>query len=669
MQIVVLLILGTFPILFWILRAKVPLAKASGVLVVWAAALATTAWIVIQRDESAGDRSASTESVPRVQTAVGGPRIDRSSGFVGSDACRDCHSGQHASWYATYHRTMTQVPSPETVIGDFDDPDLPECGLPFDLRLLRDDEQFFIEMAAEGLGEQRRPVVLTTGSHHMQVYWMSLDESTSALGMLPYAYLRDEARWVPRHAAFLRPPQPVADNELGRWNLVCIQCHTTFGRPGFTHYDDPDHVYFDGVDSRVAELGISCEACHGPGEAHVRFQRRRGGTADSKEDPPLQAASLVNPAELSHRRSSQVCGQCHAVFELTYDGWEQWNAGGHDFRPGADLSESTTRRLITCCDSGSVEPDEAGYAGTADLMSQFWPDGMIRVRGREYTAILNTPCFEKGEMSCVTCHQLHQKADDPRPAREWANDLLKHGLDSGNQACLDCHQDFAEDDVLVNHTHHAADSAGSLCYNCHMPFTTYGLLKAIRSHQIDSPDVATTIETGRPNACNQCHLDRTLSWTAENLSRWYGRPAVELPDEHATTAASVLWLLQGDAGQRALTAWTFGWEDAHAASGTEWLAPHLSQLLVDPYDAVRFIAGKSLGRLEGFEQLEYDYLAPQPELSRHRNHVLQTWAARSERLAPQQAARVLIDGDGALLDDRVRQLLQGRDDREVRLSE
>jgi hypothetical protein len=61
-----------------------------------------------------------------------------------------------------------------------------------------------------------------------------------------------------------------------------------------------------------------------------------------------------------------------------------------------------------------------------------------------------------------------------------------------------------------------------------MPFTTYGLLKAIRSHQINSPSVQGSLETGWPNGCNQCHQDRTLAWTADYLSRWYDVPRPKL---------------------------------------------------------------------------------------------------------------------------------------------
>jgi len=40
--------------------------------------------------------------------------------FTSSNSCRACHPAQYATWHASYHRTMTQVASPVTVVADFD---------------------------------------------------------------------------------------------------------------------------------------------------------------------------------------------------------------------------------------------------------------------------------------------------------------------------------------------------------------------------------------------------------------------------------------------------------------------------------------------------------------------------------------------------------------------
>jgi hypothetical protein len=147
----------------------------------------------------------------------------------------------------------------------------------------------------------------------------------------------------------------------------------------------------------------------------------------------------------------------------------------------------------------------------------------------------------------------------------------------GNAACLQCHKAYATD--LTKHTRHAPSSTGSSCYNCHMPYTTYGLLKTLRSHQISSPSVATSVSTGRPNACNLCHLDKTLKWTANALEEMYGIPAPQLAEDERGIAASILWLLRGDAGQRAVVAQAMAWAPAQRASGRDWMAPFLAELL------------------------------------------------------------------------------------------
>ena len=75
-----------------------------------------------------------------------------------------------------------------------------------------------------------------------------------------------------------------------------------------------------------------------------------------------------------------------------------------------------------------------------------------------------------------------------------------------------------------------------------------------------SPDVRKSIDVGRPNACNQCHLDRSSGWTADHLAQRYGHGRPQLSPVQESVPASIEWLLSGDAGQRALAA--FGAEAA-----------------------------------------------------------------------------------------------------------
>ena len=172
-------------------------------------------------------------------------------------------------------------------------------------------------------------------------------------------------------------------------------------------------------------------------------------------------------------------------------------------------------------------------------------------------------CYAEGSITCLHCHSMHDS--DPN------DQLSRQAL--GNESCLQCHGEFRE--RVAEHTHHVPNSSGSQCYNCHMPHTNYALFKSIRSHRIDIPRVVSIASNSRPNACNLCHLDQTLQWTADRLEQWYGRQSAELQDDEKQTSAAILWALRGDAGQRVIAAWHLGWAPAREASGAGWSPPIL----------------------------------------------------------------------------------------------
>jgi hypothetical protein len=267
---------------------------------------------------------------------------------------------------------------------------------------------------------------------------------------------------------------------------------------------------------------------------------------------------------------------------------------------------------------------------------------------------------------------MHQGAGDPRPAAAWADDQLAPGMD-GDEACAQCHGAIAASPATVAaHTRHQAGSSGSRCYNCHMPYTTYGLLKTIRSHTVSVPSVDESVATGRPNACNLCHLDKTLGWTADALARRgpaSGGPApTVLTADQRRVSAALLWALAGDAGQRAIVAQAMGWKPAQDVSGTAWMAPALAQLLDDPYDAVRFIASRSLQSIPAFASLRYDFTAPQPVRYAAQMQTMRIWdqARRGARVAN---PAVLLDEAGALQVAEMLRLLATRDNTPILLRE
>jgi len=445
--------------------------------------------------------------------------------------------------------------------------------------------------------------------------------------------------------------------QVGGWNRNCIRCHVVGGQPR----RDPQ----TGYETQVAEFGISCEACHGPAEKHVAAHRKaedRGNNDLSIEED----AALVIPASLSHVKSSQVCGQCHSIFDLFDEQSKQeFDRDGFTFRPGDDLFQSRHVFRYRRDEDKPVVKNRLKER-PAFYEQQFWSDGMVRVSGREYNGLLETPCYQRGTMSCLSCHDMHPSENDDRTKTEWADDQLKPSMRE-NKACLQCHQEYRSDDQLEMHTHHAASSSGSLCYNCHMPYTTLGLMKTMRSHTVDSPNVATTISTGRPNACNLCHLDQPLGWTSEHLADWYQLPQPELSQEDQEVASSVRSILQGDAGARAIVGWHFGWAPAQEASGSDWMAPYLAELLTDSYDVVRFIGFHSLKDLPEFAEFDYDFVGSEPSRKQKRRDALKIWNELPLRLSP--APSLLIDAQGELQTDRIQEMRKNRLDPPVILIE
>jgi predicted CXXCH cytochrome family protein len=572
-------------------------------------------------------------------------------GYIGSQSCVECHKDEHASWHRTYHRTMTQVASRDSVQADFNNVVLTNNNTRFTLfKKPEAPDEYWVRMqplndptADPNAGVETR-IGLITGSHHMQVFWVPEGHGNLQIGF-PFTWLIPEKRWVPRNSTFVRPPD--IEHRPEAWNIVCSRCHSTGLEP---HFDTATRT----VGTRVAELGISCEACHGPAQHHVDLRRSAPLTPNLTLN--LNLSEIIHPEKLSAERSSQICGFCHSMKWI--DKSSNWRATGFEYRPGDDLEKTTP--IIRASSTNEI-PGLADYlAKNPDLFRDFfWSDGMIRVSGREFNGLIESPCYKGGKFSCLSCHSGHDSDPvDMLPVRARSN-----------AACLQCHEKFSEPRALAAHTRHAPNSSGSECYNCHMPHTTYGVLKAIRSHEISSPRIRDDLDTGRPNACNLCHLDRTLDWTAQQLKAWYNQQPPQLPEHGKSVSYAVRLALAGDAGQRAIIAWHLGWNTAQQTSGTNWFGPILGQLLDDPYAAVRLVAERS-ARTLNLLPANYDYTIPPDQRAPARELLWEKWKQSEANLTPDRQAQLLswpadLDRQRRAFDD----FLGTRDHRPVRLRE
>jgi hypothetical protein len=95
------------------------------------------------------------------------------------------------------------------------------------------------------------------------------------------------------------------------------------------------------------------------------------------------------------------------------------------------------------------------------------------------------------------------------------------------------------------------------------------------------------------------------------------------------------------------------------------MAPYLALLLDDSYDAVRFIASRSLGTLPGFETLALDFVAPASARSAMRIRALEIWRDRRTKDSARTDAVLLFNADGSFNAPVVNRLVRERNNRRV----
>ena len=211
--------------------------------------------------------------------------------YVGSASCRECHTNEHKSWHDSYHRSMTQIMSPDTVKATFDGQALTFGGERFTMHKRGNEYWTTIESleAAKAAPDGRDPepyhvrMGMVTGSHHMQVFWLPGMMGNLQIGF-PFSWLVEDQRWAPRNSLFIRDPHTVITQE--NWNMNCIRCHTTGPQPKPNKAEQQ-------FESQIADLGISCEACHGPGQNHVDRQLRLDKLPEAERRQALESEPFL----------------------------------------------------------------------------------------------------------------------------------------------------------------------------------------------------------------------------------------------------------------------------------------------------------------------------------------------------------------------------------------
>ncbi len=434
-------------------------------------ALGVGAWLALSHWRGPGN-AAIEEDPPAAAT------------FVGSERCASCHAAEFDLWRGSQHALAMQHASASTILGDFDDAQFSYGDVT--TSFFRRDGRFWIRTDGPDGTLQEFEVRYAFGVAPLQQYLVEL-----AGGRLQAVSVAWDSR--PREAGgqrwfHLYPDERIDHRDelhwtrrAQNWNFMCADCHSTDIRKGY----DPGA---DAFTTAYAEVSVGCEACHGPGSAHVYW-------ADEKGDDPAMGltvalderrgvAWLPDPQTGKPRRSValgsdrelDVCAQCHARRAQIAEG----------YRAGRPFMDHYLPSLLT--------PE------------LYHPDGQQKDEVFIWGSWLQSRMHQAG----VTCSDCH----DPHTQRLRAPD---------NAVCAQCHAPSTYDDE--SHHRHPAGSTGAQCAECHMPRTTYMVVDPRRDHSMRVPRPDESVALGVPNACTACHADRDAQWAAQALRGWLGRDA------------------------------------------------------------------------------------------------------------------------------------------------
>jgi hypothetical protein len=495
--------------------------------------------------------------------ARGGPpgaadsRQEPARRYTGSDSCASCHQDEYAAWKRALHLQMTKPIGEARVLGDFSDgASLAAHGRSY--RMEARDGAYFITVSHRGREPERFRVEYTLGAKRFQGYLSTL--SDGRIYVLPAFWHVEGRRWIDWKEI---TPVPDSDHDLRQiWNITCFNCHAT---NLVKNFDVASKAYA----TSWTEMGIGCEACHGPGSAHIGLMEEWEKTPASK--PAYDRSStnrelgrllrVFSPRTADRRTVFDSCSYCHGNKNNVFVG----------FSPGDAYEDYALPFLVS-----QPIPD-------TDPQGEFWPDGRPN-RFNRPQALMLSGCFEKSDITCTSCHVGHGSRHE-HSLKVAVRDANGVTLPPSDGLCTQCHTTGAlgasgaggapgapgatgasgatsatgaSGADWTAHTHHPAESPGSRCIECHMSDVNWRLLIRRRDHTFAAPVPEMTATYGVPNACTTCHDSRSPEWAAAVMDRWYGdgarrREAMRLADTMYEAGAgnrSVLRALGGYAVDR-----------------------------------------------------------------------------------------------------------------------
>ncbi len=416
--------------------------------------------------------------------------------FVGRQTCTECHQKEDNLWLGSHHDLAMDTASVQTVLGDFNNHEFRHRGKVH--RMFMKEGQFFVNTEGPTGEFEDFQVAYTFGYTPLQQYLVPFEGGR--LQCLPIAWDTERERWFHLGDTVYTDEEVRPGNWLywtsqaQNWNGMCADCHSTNLEK---NYDPVTKSY----NTTWSEIDVSCEACHGPASEHLIWANLPEGSRPLNVNTGL----MVKTRDLNNEELLNICARCHSRRAILGDYKDD----------NSDLLNYMIPMLIG--------------------QPLYYDDGQILDEDYEFGSFTQSRMYDK-EVKCSDCHDSHSvKTVEP-----------------DNRLCLQCHRPDIYDSPrhhfhkpdpgtgagrLINRGEPAyVEGTGAQCVNCHMTGRYYMGIDYRRDHSFRIPRPDLTMSIGTPNACNDCHKDKTTAWSQSYISKWYGERS--RPHYGATFAAA-----------------------------------------------------------------------------------------------------------------------------------
>ena len=389
--------------------------------------------------------------------------------YVGASVCAECHQEAHAKWEDSHHYHAMELPSRQTVRADFNNSTFTHHGKVSRFHMIGD--KYFVDTENQKGEIETFEVAYTFGWEPLQQYLVKFLDGR--LQVLPTCWDVEKQEWYHLYGEErIAPEDPLFwTRPLQNWDHMCADCHSTNLHKEFDFSSQKFSTHY-------SEINVACEACHGPGREHVERAKSGLGWAGVSEFALVDVNS-TNVAQI------ESCAKCHARRSVVYPYHHAGQGFVDHFLPEVVQPWSPQMQVPT-----------------------YHVDGQIDDEVYVYGSYIQSKMFHEG-VKCTDCHDAHT--------------TKLHHYD--NQLCTRCHVPDEKNPAGFDnpgHHFHEMGTAGASCVECHMPHKNYMVIDDRRDHSIRIPRPDLSVQFGQPNACNNCHSDKSFQWAADAIDRIKG---------------------------------------------------------------------------------------------------------------------------------------------------